>query len=143
MDLPVETLERSFDLVAPRGDELVDCVYANIFARAPSVRPLFSETDMTRQKKMLLQALVMLRKSLRNLDAITPALQSLGARHARYGVLPDHYPVVGAALLDAMATVGGEDWKPEYTTAWAGAYGVVQEAMLSGAPTETAEAAVR
>ena len=143
MALPVETLERSFDLVAPRGAELVDHVYANIFARAPSVLPLFSDTDMIGQKKMLLQTLVVLRKSLRNLDTIVPALQNLGARHARYGVLPTHYPVVGAALLDAMATVGGDEWKPEYTAAWADAYSVVQEVMLSGAPTETDEAVAR
>lgn len=141
MDLPVETLERSFDLVAPRGEDLMDHLYANIFARAPSVLPLFSETDMNRQKKMLLQILVVLRTSLRNLDAIVPTLQSLGARHARYGVLPEHYPVVGVALLEAMATVGGEAWKPEYTAAWAGAYSVVQDAMLSGAPTATDAAA--
>jgi nitric oxide dioxygenase len=132
MALPVEMLERSFDLVAPRGEDLVNHLYANIFARAPSALSLFSETDMTRQKKMVLQILIMLRKSLRNLDAIVPALQSLGVRHARYGVLPEHYPVVGSALLEAMATVGGDEWKPAYTAAWADAYGVVRDVMLSG-----------
>ena len=115
----------------------MDYLYANIFARAPSVLPLFSETDMDGQKKMLLQTLVVLRKSLRNLDAIVPALQNLGARHARYGVLPEHYPVVGSALLEAMATVGGDEWEPAYTAAWTGAYRVVQDAMLSGVPVGT------
>jgi hemoglobin-like flavoprotein len=143
MKPPVETLERSFDLVAPRGEALVNHIYANIFARAPSVIPLFSETDMIGQKKMLLQTLVVLRKSLRNLDAIVPALQNLGARHVRYGVLPEHYPVVGIALLEAMATVGGDEWRPEYTSAWAGAYGVVRDAMLSGVPTETDGVVIR
>lgn len=137
MDLPVETLERSFDLVATRGEALVDHLYANFFARVPSALPLFSEADMIGQKKMVLQILIMLRTSLRDLGAIVPALQSLGTRHARYGVLPEHYPVMGAALLEAMAAVGGDEWKPEYTAAWGGAYGVVQDAMLGGVPTET------
>jgi hemoglobin-like flavoprotein len=52
---------------------------------------------------MLLGALVLLRKSLRDLDAIVPKLRELGVRHVRYGARPEHYPVVGEALIGAMA----------------------------------------
>jgi hemoglobin-like flavoprotein len=82
---------------------------------------------------MLLSALVLLRKSLRDLDAIVPALRELGARHARYGAEPAHYPVVGAVLIAAMADVAGPGWRPEYEDAWAEAYSVVAGAMLDGA----------
>jgi hemoglobin-like flavoprotein len=57
----------------------------------------------------------------------------MGARHATYGVRPEHYPIVGAALLESLAEVGGTAWLDEYTRAWADAYQVVQDAMLSGA----------
>lgn len=137
MTVPVEILEQSFDLVAPRGEELVDRLYDNIFAAAPAALALFADADMAEQKKKLLATLIVVRKSLRNLDAIVPALQTMGARHARYGVLPEHYPVVGAALLDAMATIGGDNWRLEYTAAWAGAYQIVQETMLSGVMAQT------
>jgi hemoglobin-like flavoprotein len=43
MDL--QSLETSFDLVAPRGDDLVDTFYARLFAAEPDVRPLFDGTD--------------------------------------------------------------------------------------------------
>jgi len=36
MHLDLETLETTFDLVAPRGDELMDIFYARLFAAAPS-----------------------------------------------------------------------------------------------------------
>ena len=52
------SLETSFDLVAPHGDELMDVFYARLFAAAPGVRPLFAGTDLRRQKAMLLGALV-------------------------------------------------------------------------------------
>jgi hemoglobin-like flavoprotein len=81
----VDLLETSFDLVAPRGDELVTVFYERLFERAPHVRPLFAGTDMARQRSMLLAALVLLRKSLRDLDAIAPKLRELGARHVAYG----------------------------------------------------------
>jgi hemoglobin-like flavoprotein len=132
MSLDLKSLEESFDLVAPRGDELMDEFYARLFATAPSVRVLFPR-DMTTQKKMLLSALVLLRKSLHNLDEIVPALRSLGARHVAYGAKPEHYPVVGSVLLESMAAVAGDAWTVEYQRAWAAAFDVVAGTMLQGA----------
>ena len=132
MALELELLEESFDLVAPRGDELMDEFYGRLFATAPSVRPLFPD-DMRRQKTMLLGALVLLRKSLRDLDAIVPKLRELGARHVAYGAEPSHYPVVGAVLIASMAEIAGPEWRPEYEDAWAEAYSIVAGAMLDGA----------
>jgi hemoglobin-like flavoprotein len=132
MNLDLHALEESFDLVAPRGDELMDEFYSRLFAAAPAVRPLFPE-DMRRQKTMLLGALVLLRKSLRDLDSIVPKLHELGARHVAYGARPEHYPVVGATLIAAMAAVAGAQWRDEYEQAWSGAFEIVAGAMLEGA----------
>ena len=136
MPLNLEALETSFDLVAPRGDELIDLFYARLFAAAPAVRPLFAHTDLRRQKAMLLGTLVLLRKSLRDLDAIVPKLRALGARHVAYGAEPEHYPVVGQVLIESMADVGGSAWRLEYSSAWAAAFDVVAGAMLDGAAAE-------
>jgi len=133
MALEVETLEESFDLVAPQGDELIRNFYDRLFEAAPAVKPLFANVDMERQRQALLNMLVVLRESLRNLDDIVPDLEDLGARHAEYGAQPAHYPVVGEVLIAAMTEVAGDKWKPEYTAAWQEAYGVVQNVMLSGA----------
>ena len=129
----VETLETSFDLVAPRGDELVTVFYRRLFERAPAVRPLFAHVDMQRQRAMLLAALVLLRKSLRNLDAIAPKLRELGARHVAYGATAEAYPIVGEVLIASMAEIAGDAWREEYAVEWAGAYAVVQSVMLDGA----------
>jgi hemoglobin-like flavoprotein len=133
MALEVETLEESFDLVAPQGDELIRKFYDDLFEVAPSVKPLFANVDMEGQRQALLNMLVVLRESLRDLDDIVPDLEELGARHAEYGAKPEHYPVVGEVLIGAMAEVGGDAWKPEYTAAWQEAYAVVQDVMVSGA----------
>jgi len=132
MSLDLQALETSFDLVAPRGDELMDEFYARLFAAAPSVRPLFPD-DMRRQKTMLLGALVLLRKSLRDLETIVPKLRELGARHDAYGARPEHYPVVGSVLIASMAAIAGDEWKPEYEAAWGGAFEIVASTMIEGA----------
>jgi methyl-accepting chemotaxis protein len=133
MGLDLDALETSFDLVAPRGDELIDTFYARLFAAAPAVTPLFARTDMRHQKAMLLATLVLLRRSLRDLGAVVPKLRELGRRHAAYGARPEHYPVVGEVLIASMAEVAGPRWRPEYGRAWSDALAVVSGVMLEGA----------
>jgi len=133
MSLDLEALETSFDIVAPRGDDLMDVFYARLFDAAPAVRPLFASTDLRRQKAMLLGALVLVRKSLRDLDAIVPALHKLGARHVSYGARAKHYPVVAAVLIASMAEIAGPAWRPHHERAWNAALTVVAGAMLEGA----------
>ena len=131
MDL--DALETSFDLVAPRGEELMAIFYERLFAAAPAVQPLFAGTDMVRQRAMLLAALVMLRNSLRDFDSAVPALRKLGARHVAYGAVPEHYPVVGAILIGAMAEIAGDAWQQRHADAWGEAFGIVAATMLEGA----------
>jgi hemoglobin-like flavoprotein len=133
MSLDLDALEESFDLIAPQGDALMDTFYARLFDAAPAVRPLFAHTDLRRQKGMLLSALVLLRQSLRDLDAIVPKLRELGARHVAYGAQPAHYPVVGRVLIASMAEVAGLAWQPRYERAWTAAFDVVACTMLDGA----------
>jgi len=137
MSLDLEALETSFDLIAPRGDELMDEFYARLFEAAPAVKPLFAHVDLKRQKTLLLGMLVLLRKSLRDLGPIVPKLRELGARHVAYGARPEHYPVVGEVLIGAMATVAGPAWQPEFEAAWGNAFEIVAGAMIEGA--ESAE----
>jgi hemoglobin-like flavoprotein len=137
----LQALETSFDLVAPRSDELMDEFYARLFEVAPAVKPLFAGTDLKKQKAMLLGTLVLLRKSLRDLDAIVPKLRELGARHVAYGARPEHYPVVGEVLIGSMAKVAGDAWSSEYEAAWSEAFGVVAGAMIDGAEAAELEAA--
>jgi methyl-accepting chemotaxis protein len=133
MSLDIDALEASFDAVAPRGPELMDRFYARLFEAEPAVTQLFMATDMRRQKQKLLAALVILRRSLRDLDAVVPTLRKLGARHAGYGARPEHYPVVGAVLIESMAAVAGKAWRPEHERAWTSAFDVVAAAMIAGA----------
>ena len=104
---------------------LFDSFYKIFFAKSPEIPPMFAETDMKRQKAMLLSALVLVRKSLRDLDAIVPKLRQLGARHVSYGAEPEHYPVVAEVLIASMAAVAGPAWTPAYAQAWSEALGVV------------------
>jgi hemoglobin-like flavoprotein len=138
MTLDIDNLEASFDAIAAHGDELVEDFYTRLFAAAPHLRRLFPD-DMTHHRTMVLATLVLLRKSLRNLDSIVPTLRSLGARHLGYGTKPEHYTMAGPLFVESMAHVAGDVWRPEYGRAWAGAWDVLVTEMMAGALDAAAE----
>jgi hemoglobin-like flavoprotein len=134
MAMQMEMIERSYDVIAAHGDEIVDRMYARAFAQHPEVRDFFAGIDMGEQRTKFLAMLSFMRKSTRDPDGLVPILQLLGAQHRRYGVLVEHYQILGAALLEAMGEVCGDAWLPVYAEAWAMLYGAVQRAMVSDTP---------
>jgi len=137
MTLQIELLESSFQALAPRGEEFVAAFYERLFTNFPQTRAFFTSTDMKEQKKKLLGALALVIQNLRKPEVLTSALKGLGQKHVAYGVLPEHYPIVGAVLLDTFADILGERWTPVYHDAWAEAYGAVCALMLEGASMPT------
>ena len=133
MSLQVELLEQSFGKVAPQADEFVMSFYDNLFTDYPAAKPLFEHSDMKKQGQMLKGGLVMVIENLRNPDVLSKALGGLGARHVKYGALPEHYPLVGNSLLKTFDQYLKEDWTEETKTAWVEAYGAITALMLEGA----------
>ena len=99
----------------------MDAFYARLFAAAPAVKPLFANTDLKAEDDAL-GTLVLLRKSLRDLDAIVPKLRELGARHVAAARSWRHYPVVEVVLIASMAEIAGEG--PGSSTSMPGARGI-------------------
>jgi hemoglobin-like flavoprotein len=133
MSLKIEILEQSFAAVAPKGDELMDAFYRNLFTDFPQVRPLFENVEMAEQKKKLLASLKLVVDNLRRPMALVSALEAMGARHVDYGAEVEHYPAVGQTLLKSLAEVAGDAWTEEMQEAWSEAYWKISEVMIEGA----------
>jgi len=114
--------------------------YDRLFEVAPSVRPMFPD-DMTEQRKKLMATLAVVVGGLTNLEAVLPAASALAKRHVSYGAKPEHYPVVGGALLFTLEKGLGEAWTPQVAAAWTAAYGTLSGFMISEAygPSQAAE----
>ncbi len=142
MSLQVELLEKSFEAIKPQADEFVNSFYDNLFTANPDAKPLFAGTNMAEQKKKLLDSLVLVVENLRMPEILDQALRGLGARHVKYGALPEHYPLVGIALLTTFEQYLGDKWTPEVKQAWVEAYGAISEIMLDGADYSESEIAL-
>ncbi len=137
MSLNVELLEQSFDKIKPRADEFAASFYEKLFTTHPELKPLFAKTDMEKQQKKLISALVLVVENLRSPEALGPVLNALGGRHIGYGVIPKYYGPVGEALLMTFEEYLQEDWTIEVKQAWIDAYGAITALMLKGAGVET------
>jgi hemoglobin-like flavoprotein len=133
MTLQADLLETSFARIRDRQTEFTDYFYSTLFADYPQVQPLFAHTQMNEQPKKLFASLVLVVDNLSQPNELTQSLKGLGARHLKYGVLPEHYPLVGGTLLKAMQFILKDDWTPEVKKAWTEAYSAIAEIMLDGA----------
>jgi hemoglobin-like flavoprotein len=133
MSLNIELLESSFSQIKEQETEFTTLFYKNMFENYPEVKPLFANTHMEAQARKLFKSLVLVVESLRSPDVLANALKGLGSRHIHYGVLPEHYPIVGSTLLKTFSLCLEGVWTDDTEQAWSEAYVVVTELMLSGA----------
>ena len=125
-------VRESFAKVAPIADQAAAIFYARLFEIAPEAKHLFTG-DMMEQGKKLMDTLAVAVRHLDNLEAIVPSVQSLGKRHAGYGVRPEHYPIVGEALIWTLGQGLDDVFTPEVQEAWVTVYGTLSGVMLTAA----------
>ena len=123
-------VQKSFKAVAPIADEAGALFYRRLFETHPELRPMFPE-DIGPQAKKLMQMLALVVNGLHRLEELMPAVESLARRHASYGVQPEHYPQVGAALIWTLETSLGDDFTPKVRQAWVIAYATLTDAMIA------------
>ena len=128
----IKLVQDSFAKVAPISEQAAVLFYGRLFEVAPSVRAMFPD-DMTEQRKKLMATLAVVVGGLTNLEAVLPAASALARRHVNYGAKPEHYPVVGGALLWTLEKGLGDAWTPDVAEAWTAAYATLSGYMISEA----------
>src|SRR5215467_7094662 len=128
----VALIQHSFAKIRPITQEAAALFYGRLFEIAPDVMPLF-HGDMAEQGRKLMATLAVVVNGLSNLESILPAASALAKRHVGYGAKPEHYPVVGGALLWTLEKGLGEAWTPAVAAAWTAAYVTLSAFMISEA----------
>jgi NAD(P)H-flavin reductase len=129
-------LKESWTLVEEEQDKLAGYFYARIFLSQPQVRDMFPVT-MDVQRARLLGAIVTAIQTVDDPERFDEYLRALGRDHRKFYVVPEHFDVVGSALMEALRTFAGERWSVEYDQAWRDAYTVIAAKMQAGAAADT------
>jgi len=124
----ISLVRESAALIVPRAEQVATLFYDTLFTADPSLRPLF-RGSMAEQGRRLMTMLVTAVRLLDDPETLLPTLRVLGARHAGYGVRPEHYDTVGQALLGTLSLGLGEAFTPSVREAWISMYGIVARTM--------------
>ena len=128
----IDLVQASWKQVTPVAETAAQMFYGRLFFLDPSLRTLFLG-DMRDQGRKVMAMLSYTVNGLNRLDVLLPAVRALGRRHATYGVRPEHYYTVGAALLWTLQQGLGDSFTPAVREAWTAAYGVLANTMRGAA----------
>lgn len=128
----IELVQSSWSKVTPIADTAADLFYGKLFELDPTARAQFP-SDITEQKKKLMQTLAVCVNGLNDLGEIVPAVQALGKRHVNYNVGDEQYETVGAALMWTLEQGLGDDFTPATASAWSSVYTVLSDTMKAAA----------
>lgn len=110
--IQISLVQRSFAQVAPIAEAAAEMFYRRLFELDPTLSRLF-KGDMKQQGQKLMQMIGAAVRGLDDLARLVPVVQQLGVRHNGYGVRPEHYDKVGAALLWTLEKGLGPAYTPE------------------------------
>lgn len=105
--------------------------YDRLFRLSPQLRMMFP-AEMGDQSQKLMSVLAFAVNHLDRPETLAPAVVALGARHANYGVRPDHFSLVGVALIETLAAWLGDAFDFRAMEAWGDAYGSLAGLMEQG-----------
>ena len=128
----IEIVKSTVPALREHGVEITKVFYENLFKEYPEVEPMFDRHKQKtgEQPKALAMAILAAAENIDNLEAILPAVQGLGKRHVATNVKPEHYPIVGQGVLNAIKIVLGDAATDEVIEAWGKAYGEIAKVFI-------------
>lgn len=127
-DKEIELIRADWKAVVPIAAIAASLFYENLFMLDPHLRVMF-RPDMREQKQKLVAMLTLIVEKLDDDAWLKPVLERLGHRHKRYGVRPEHYGPVGAALIATLREGIGPSFDEAHEAAWGNAYHLLAERM--------------
>lgn len=128
----IKLVQTSWEKVKPISEKAAELFYGKLFELNPGYKNLFPE-DMVEQGRKLMAMINTAVNSLKNLEAVVPAVEEMGKRHVEYGVKDEDYDVVGEALLWTLDAGLGDDFTDDVKAAWTETYVVLSTTMKNAA----------
>jgi len=108
-------------LLVEYGEAITTRMYELLFTNYPETRALFGEA-LEDQYKKLAGAIIAYAANIDKLHVLSHAVDDIAKRHVDTHVKPEHYPMVGTSLLQAIKDVLGDVASNDVIEAWKEAY---------------------
>ena len=116
------------------GEALTTHFYRILLQDHPEVRPLFNPAHQAdgAQPRALANGLLKVARHIDQLDVLGDLFAVIVNKHVSLQIQPEHYPAVGASLLQAIREVLGPDLATDdVVDAWAATYGLLAGMLTS------------
>lgn len=133
----IDLVQDTFKRVVPIKEQAAELFYKRLFELDPSLEAMFTG-DMRVQGQKLMSAIATVVGGLKSWEQVEPAVRQLGQRHVGYGVKPEHYETVAAALLWTLEQGLGDAFTGDVKAAWTTAYQAIAITMMDAAKAEAA-----
>lgn len=126
----IALVQNSWRLLRDLDPQMVgDLFYSKLFHDYPEVRAMFPK-DMSDQHHKLVGKFNIVVARLHHFEDLKSDIAALARRHVDYGVKPQQYAYVGAALLWTLERGLGDDWTPAVAEAWQTCYALLSATMI-------------
>jgi nitric oxide dioxygenase len=128
-----DIIKATIPLLETGGEALTTHFYRLMLDGHPEVRPLFNQAHQANgaQPRALANGVLMYARHIDHLENLGPLAGQIINKHVALQVLPEHYPIVGGCLLQAIGEVLGADTAtPAVIDAWAAAYQQLADILI-------------
>jgi nitric oxide dioxygenase len=128
----IRIVKSTAPVLQEHGETLTRHFYERMFRENPEVAPLFNSRNQQggTQQRALAAAICAFAANLDRLEVLGAAVEGIAQKHAGLGILPEHYPIVGANLLASIREVLEIPETHEIIGAWAEAYGFLAHILM-------------
>lgn len=126
----VEIVKATAPVVAKNAEAITKTMYEILFEKYPQTKELFKNASSDQHKK-LAGAVSAYAANIDNLAVLTIAVEKMAESHVGANVKPEHYPIVGECILEAIGKVLGEAATPEIVEAWKEAYFFLADILIN------------
>lgn len=126
----IDLIKNTAPVLATHGEDITGRFYELLFEKNPELGNIFNMNNQKGgdQQQALARAVYAFAAHVDNLEAILGHVERIAQKHASLGIMAEHYPLVGAALLQAIKELLNPP--AEVIDAWAKGYGVLANVFI-------------
>ena len=123
-------IKSTASVLKQHGEDITTVMYSVLFERHPEAKDLFKDAAPDQYQK-LANMVYAYAANIDNLGSLQKGIDKVAQIHVDTKILPEHYPWVGEALLEAIRQVLGEAATDEVMNAWGEAYGFLAQVFIA------------
>lgn len=129
----IQIIKDTVPFLQEKGTEITTIFYSNMFKAHPELLNIFNPNNQKKglQQKAVANTVLAAAQHIEDLSVLSQHVNQIGHKHRALQVKPEHYPIVGKYLLEAIGIVLGDNKSQKVLDAWEKAYGEIATIFIN------------